>query len=186
MVSPEQVKTREIEIDPKGVEFLNLAGRRFDMPTKRKIASLCEEIGEEMLRSALREDEMKILSVYPQRGEGRLVSAREAAVQLGKRPESAHFLISRTRTILKKVGWKLIIGENSVETLKLKDYLYAQARRLGIRRIEQIMMLPEEQIIELCGSQFGLKQLEKAMKTRGIDWTPPKVEFPLLLNHSGY
>lgn len=187
LVQKGRVREISVEIDSRGIELFLLTGRRFDLPTKKEIASLCEEIGEEIISSVLRQKELEALSVYPVDKKGRFLSREKAAAELGMSPSSGSYLARKVRWALRKVSWRLIIGENAIETLRLRDGFYLHATRdMGIRRIGQIKTLSEEKIRKLCGRPSEFESLKKAIKARGIDWEPPEVEFSNLPSGPGY
>lgn len=132
------------------------------------------------LEEVLTEGEEEIVKFYlGLDGDKRIHSLADTAAYLGWSPKSKELIGRIVRYCWIKLKRRETVGPDAIETLKLLGPIYLSLRRKGVKRIDEIFSLSDEEIRGICGTEWGLTQLKEAIQSKEIDWHP-KVEFPLL------
>lgn len=122
------------------------------------------------LKEVLTETEEKMVRFYlGLNGTGKMRSLEETATHLGYSPKSKNLIGATLRYCWVKLKRREIVGPEAIETLKLFGPIYLNLVERGVSRVDDILVLPDDQIRGICGTEWGLFQLKEAVQKRGID-----------------
>lgn len=121
------------------------------------------------LNEVLTEKEEEMVRFYSGLGQGeKMHSLEETAAFIGKLPKAERLVAAHLRYAWLRVKRRELVGPRAVETLKLPRFLYMSLIRNEVGRTDQILELSQEEIVGICGSDFGLSVLREAVKAKGM------------------